>query len=208
MPLPHPGDLPARRGQRLSAPLRSLWHHRSVTADQGMPNLLGALARARSAVDDHISLAEEFGSSWREETASEILWVRAAPFVRYADFTRHEESAIGADWLWWWVDASDCAFGMLVQAKRVHRSGNDLLLDLRAKGGAQMRALFHSAALIGVPAAYIVYFGDLKRREEVCRSAHETTCRRCPQLGVAVFPALEAHLAAMSPSQRESPYLN
>jgi hypothetical protein len=54
----------------------------------------------------------------------------------YADFTRHEEAAVGADWLWWVDDASEC-FGMLVQAKRLHCKGNTWTIDFQANKGEQ-----------------------------------------------------------------------
>lgn len=166
--------------------------------------MLTALSRGKAAVDEHIALAEEFDSSWREETASEILWVHTAPFVRYADFTRREENAIGADWLWWWVDADGYCFGALVQAKRIHYRGDSPQLNLRANGGQQMRNLFEAADIVGVPAAYLIYSGRAQQRREVCRAAHDLSCNRCARLSIALFPALEAKLAAFSTSQRDA----
>jgi hypothetical protein len=64
--------------------------------------------------------ADRIGISRREETISELLWVNAQPFVMCADFTHDEGKAVGADWLWWWVDGSGECLGMLAQAKRLH----------------------------------------------------------------------------------------
>jgi len=181
-----------------------LWDDQGVSPTDGVPDLLDALSRGRTAVDEHTSLAEEFESSWREETASEILWVHSAPFVRYADFTRQQESRVGADWLWWWVDADRQCFGILVQAKRIHYRGDTPELDLRAKGGNQMRELFRTADMIGVPAAYIIFFGRSKERLKVCKENHSASCARCSRLSIALLPALEAGLAAFSSSQRDA----
>jgi hypothetical protein len=66
--------------------------------------LLAAFARARKRAERHMIGCERDGSSWREETISELVWQAARPYVMFADFTRRQEAAVGADWLWWWVD--------------------------------------------------------------------------------------------------------
>jgi len=81
---------------------------------QSNPDLLSALAHARTVAEDHMIRADRIGISWREETISELLWVNAQPFVMCPDFTHHEENVVGADWLWWWVDSGGECFGMLV----------------------------------------------------------------------------------------------
>ncbi len=106
-----------------------------------------------------MSGCERDGSAWQEETVSEILWQAARPHVMYGDFTKRQEGVVGADWLWWWIDGSGEAFGMLVQAKRLHRIGGRWTVGFRDKNGQQMADLFRTADLFQVPAAYVVYLG-------------------------------------------------
>jgi hypothetical protein len=91
------------------------WHDKHVAESlQSSPDVLTALTYARTVAEDHMIRADRAGISWREETISELLWVNAQPYILCADFARHEESVVGADWLWWWLDSSGECFGMLV----------------------------------------------------------------------------------------------
>lgn len=161
-------------------------------------NLLTALSRARAAAEDHMIKCERDGTSWREETISELVWVNARPFVMYADFTRRQERAVGADWLWWWVDDSSECFGMLVQAKRVRRRNERLTLDFRTNHGEQMSRLFRIAEMFQVPATYVLYFGSVNSRAGLtCGSSHASDCARCRQASVSVMTGLQAELTAL-----------
>jgi len=62
---------------------------------------------------------DDAGSTWHETTITGIVLQHAHPTVKFVDFNQRQEGATGADWLWWWVDATGEAFGMLVQAKRL-----------------------------------------------------------------------------------------
>lgn len=126
--------------------------------------LLAAFTWARNRAEQHMIGCERDGSSWREETISELVWQAARPHVMYADFTRRQEAAVGADWLWWWVDDTGECFGMLVQAKRLFCRGANWSLDFRAKRGEQMRRLLSTADRFSVPAAYVLYMGSINYR--------------------------------------------
>lgn len=145
---------------------------------------------------------ERDGSSWREETISELVWQAARPWVMYADFTRHEEAAVGADWLWWWVDATGECFGMLVQAKRLHAVGNNWAIDFNANKGEQMRRLFRTAEIFSVPAFYVLYMGGVNyRRSFSCGPNHGPECEQCKKVSVSVMAGLLARL--VGPSVRD-----
>lgn len=59
-----------------------------------------AFRRARIAVAAHTDAMADADATWREETATELVLANTHPVVRFADFTRGEESTVGADWLW------------------------------------------------------------------------------------------------------------
>jgi hypothetical protein len=143
--------------------------------------------------EEHMRGCERDGSSWREETISELVWQAARPYVMYADFTRREENAVGADWLWWWIDGFGECFGMLVQAKRLHRDGDRWTLNLHANGGEQMKRLFETADLFQVPATYLLYLGTADYRINLkCGPRHKDGCPRCERASVSVMPGLLA----------------
>jgi len=172
-----------------------------VPSLQPSPDLFKTLARARVVAEEHMIGADRVGISWREETVSELLWVNAQPFVRCADFSRHEESRVGADWLWWWVDDAGECFGMLVQAKRLHYRDGRPRLDFQHGQGQQMARLFKAAEQLQVPAVYAVYFGGTEFRGMRCGEGHTNDCERCRRASVSLITALQAQLASWS-----SPY--
>jgi hypothetical protein len=141
--------------------------------------------------------ADRVGISWREETVSELIWVNAQPFVMCADFTRHEESVVGADWLWWWVDQSGECFGMLVQAKRLHYRDGQPQLDFRHNDGRQMVRLFRTAEQLQVPAVYALYLGGIEFRRMACSEGHTIDCGRCRRASVSLITAMQAELASL-----------
>ncbi|ADL45975.1 hypothetical protein [Micromonospora aurantiaca (nom. illeg.)] len=172
------------------------------------PDLVTALANARSAVEDHMVRADRAGIIWREETVSELLWVHAHPHISCADFSRKQENRVGADWLWWWVDGSGECFGLLVQAKRLHHSQSQqphAQLDFGHGDGEQFRRLVGTADRLGVPAAYIVYFGGVEHRYGLSCEAddHTSQCLPCKRRSVSVITALQAGML-LGASQRDA----
>ena len=164
---------------------------------QPSPDVFNALNHARTVAEEHMIGADRVGISWREETVSELLWVNAQPFVRCADFARHEESMVGADWLWWWVDGDGECFGMLVQAKRLHHRGGHPQLDFRHNDGQQMARLFRTTERLQVPAVYALYFGGIESRLMACGEEHTADCERCHRATVSLISAIQAELASL-----------
>lgn len=172
-------------------------------------DLLAAFTRARKRAEQHMIGCERDGSSWREETVSELVWQAARPYVMYADFNRHEEAAVGADWLWWWVDGNGECFGMLVQAKRLFCNGGNWSLDFGAKKGMQMRQLFSSAEYFSVPAAYGLYMGSIDYRASVTSQISDPIAReRCRKATVSVMAGLLAAQTSSSPRDGATAALN
>lgn len=128
-------------------------------------------------------MADRAGLVWGEETITELLLAHAHPEVTSVTFTRRQERHVGADWLWWWIDDSGEAFGMLVQAKRLHPGGH---IDFAYRNGEQMDALRASARLLSVPDSYVLYLGSREFRTSV------------PIDGVKHFRALHRHNAGVS----------
>jgi len=164
-------------------------------------DLLAAFARARKRAERHMIGCERDGSSWREETISELVWQAARPYVMYADFTRRQEAAVGADWLWWWVEPDGECFGMLVQAKRLFCDGPDWSLDFQAKRGEQMRALLGTADRFSVPAAYVLYMGSVDYRASYTSHMKDPTALE--QARKATVSVLAAVLAQDSFTPRD-----
>jgi hypothetical protein len=180
-----------------------------MNASSSRVELHAALTRAREAAERHMTGCERDGSSWREETISELVWQAARPCVMYADFTRHQEAAVGADWLWWWVDDSGECFGMLVQAKRLHCHKNNWSIDFRANKGEQMKRLFRTAELFSVPAFYVLYMGGVDYRSSFsCGPNHHSECEPCRKAAVSVMAGLSARMASHSPRDGANAALN
>jgi hypothetical protein len=164
-------------------------------------DLPAALSAARISVEEHVRGAREIGITWQEETVSELVWVNTRVDgrrpVRVANFTKFEESKVGADWLWWFVEGSGECYGMLVQAKRLKDERGQPALDLRyTRKGApdQMTTLFQAARDLYVPAVYALYFGPVEGRGLRCGPAHADSCEPCRRKTIAVFPGLRARL--------------
>lgn len=114
-----------------------------------------------------------------------------------ADFTRHEENTVGADWLRWWVDRGGECLGMLVQAKRLHHRDGNPALDFRYNNGQQMSRLFRAAAQLQVPAVYALYFGGVESRGMRCCEDHDADCEQCRRRSVSLITGLQAELASL-----------
>lgn len=120
-------------------------------------SLTDALRRGRVAAELTIADAIRDGQTWKEETVTDNLLRAVRPYVKYTTFTRKEESRTGADWMWWWVDRSGEAFGMMIQAKRPHGRKGRETYDVGAKDGQQLSALLRTASDFGLAPLYSFY---------------------------------------------------
>lgn len=154
-------------------------------------SLLEALTRIRTQAEAHMDHHDRNGLSWSEETVTEIAIGAGLPFVRPIPFNRRQESAVGADWLWWWLDrSSEECFGMLVQAKRIKHECNKWKLDVSHREGKQQLSLIESAEQLEVPAIYGVYTGGMVLRQELgCPHRLATPCSSCIRMAITMMPA-------------------
>ncbi|GAA4729896.1 hypothetical protein [Phytohabitans rumicis] len=154
------------------------------------PAILPAVRRGRIAAERHMSARHRDGYGWNEETVTDLLLVEAGPELRYVQFSKREEAELGSDWLWWWTDQSGQCFGMLIQAKSLHR--DPWRCSFKHNGGQQMAALLSAADVLSVPAAYVLYCGDLAYRADlVCGLLHgDRPCHVREGAAVTVASAL------------------
>lgn len=152
--------------------------------------VLHAFRRAREAVVEHTDAMAAAGTSWHEETITDLLLSRVVPEARWAAFNRGQETELGADWLWWWVDPSGVSFGMLVQAKNLTftKTGFPRVV-FRHNRGPQLYRLLETADELDVPAAYGVYLGGMGYRHG-WPCDQPPGCRDCLQRAVSIVPAL------------------
>lgn len=153
--------------------------------------LLDALTRIRRQAEGHMDHQDRTGLGWSEETVTEIAIGAGLPFVKPIPFNRRQESAVGADWLWWWLDrSSEECFGMLVQAKRIKHEGNKWKLDVDHGNGRQQLSLIESAEQLEVPAIYGVYTGGMVLRKDLgCRHRLPSPCSACIRMAITMMPA-------------------
>lgn len=163
--------------------------------------LHAALRKGRMAVDGYVRDSRAAFQEWTEETATEMLSIGVAPHVVTIKTSRAQESRMGADWLWWWIDSDGVCFGMLSQAKRMHgRRGSRKLDFLYAnKNGRQLNLLMKAASDLQVPAVYALYFGPPEDRPDLVCGDHDEECGRCDLAGVSILTALEAWEISMHP---------
>ncbi|EAP98831.1 hypothetical protein JNB_01645 [Janibacter sp. HTCC2649] len=137
------------------------------------------------------------GLTWSEETVTEISLPAGLPYVKPVVFNRPQESAVGADWLWWWLDlSSGVCFGMLVQAKRVKGGAGKWTVDVSHGGGVQRESLMAVADLFEVPAVYCVYMGGPSLREGMgCTHGGVVPCQGCTRMAITLMPALSLPLS-------------
>jgi hypothetical protein len=135
---------------------------------------------------------EAAGEAWQEEPLTEVILAAAAPFVKFAKFTHREEREVGADWLWWWVDARGEAFGTLVQAKRLKGGPNRWDIDFNYRNGEQRRHLIQSGLDLRVPPMYALYLGTPSWRAGAFCAAetHVPGCESCEKRTVSLAPAI------------------
>lgn len=170
---------------------------------------LEAFGRGRLALDAYVRLSASQDHTWNEESATERLIMAAHPEVEYTTFSRAQEDVIGADWLWWFVDDSGEALGVLVQAKKLTVGARSFSVDYKHPGGKrkgkQMADLLAASDVFKVPAAYAVYCGDPAYRggKRMCpATGRGDPCQRCERASVLFFPALAAQeLLDQAPSK-------
>jgi hypothetical protein len=135
---------------------------------------------------------DQAGLTWSEETVTEISLPMGLPFVKPVMFNRAQESAVGADWLWWWLDlSSGVCFGMLVQAKRVKGGPGKWTVDVSHGGGVQQERLMAVADRFEVPAVYGVYMGGASLRKKMgCLHGGLSPCVACTRMAITLMPAL------------------
>ncbi|WP_307467667.1 hypothetical protein [Microbacterium sp. SORGH_AS_0505] len=159
-------------------------------------DVVAAFRAARLAAEEHMIAMDDAGSTWHETTITGIVLQHAHPTVKFVDFSQRQEGTTGADWLWWWVDESGEAFGMLVQAKRL-KVGSRWTIDFSYPDGtsAQRDKLFASARELGVPPVYGLYLGTQAYRAPVTcgRADHDDSdCLACRMATVSLLPAILA----------------
>lgn len=137
---------------------------------------------------------------------TELILAAAFPVVKFAKFTHHQEFAVGADWLWWWIDSNGEAFGMLVQAKRLKRLAARWDIDFDYRNGEQRRQLVATGLDLRVPPVYGLYLGTSSWRDGAfCRApVHSAGCSNCEQSTVCVVPAIVLTAAWGTRSQEVS----
>lgn len=181
------------------------WHDVYVSDDVYETGTLAqALRNARQAAQQHMTQAAAApGMAWHEETVTDLFLLAARPYVLFETFTKQkEEPALGADWIWWWVDDTGECFGMLVQAKRMHvdQAGNKTI-DFRYKSGEQLRRLGAASDALGVPAMYVLYLGDNDYRSPLtCGEPDHAAvdCEACNRWSVAMMTWLLASMVSSS----------
>lgn len=172
------------------------WRESGAMDEGAWRDVRDALKAGREAVDSHVGVRASQGHESREDTLTEILLANAARpgRVRYAQFNQNEEGAVGADWLWWFVDDTGEGFGLLVQAKRLKFDRSQPAIDFgyQSGGESQMDKLFRAADTFGVPAAYVLYCGDRSFRKDLrCGPEHaEVSCNLCDRAGVSIVAGL------------------
>lgn len=159
------------------------------------PTLAEALLAARLAVDARRRARAEQGHRVGEIEQTQQLLMHAFPRVEYAQFNQRQEKAVGADWLWWFLGRNRECFGLLIQAKALQGATGRWRLDLSypRRTSAQLDTLLRVADEFDVPAAYVVFSGDVSERHDlVCGSHTATACSRCERSSVTILSGLAA----------------
>jgi hypothetical protein len=172
--------------------------------------VLSAFTRIRSAAENHMDERDRRRIGWSEETVTEVCSHQGLPQVRVIPFNRNQEGkAVGADYLWWWLDrSSSVCFGMLVQAKRLSRVGARWTVDIRHRDGAQLEDLYATARQLEVPAMYSVYTGGTVFRAGLrCSHDNEPPCLSCRRMAVSIISAYQLN-ANWSPADTAATVLS
>lgn len=170
-----------------------------------MTSVSKAFKSARKDAVRHMAASERAKFRWGETTVTEIVTSRAAKAVHVVPFTQPAEVLSGADWVWWWVDAS-AAYGMLVQAKRVTIKDESWSFDFDYKSPkakrTQRAVLRSTAAALGLLPVYALYLGTGNSRDwERCSKRHTGRgCGQCNRRAVSLMPELLASTALVTDS--------
>jgi hypothetical protein len=171
---------------------------------------VGALVAARAAVESHWRRRWNQGVLASEVEQTGLLLAECGDRLNYVQFAAREEHRVGADWLWWFVDDKDEAFGLLVQAKRLHRTSSGWRLDVgyrTSDGTRQIDRLLSAADALDVPAAYTLYCGTADYRQDLkCDGEHVEECARCRDSAVTFVAAVIAEWLLRRPSIAESAF--
>jgi hypothetical protein len=161
-------------------------------------DVLAAFTRVREAAETHMEQRDALGLGWSEEAVTEVSIHQGHPRVRVVQFNRHQEgAAVGADYMWWWLDdsPSDMCFGMLVQAKRLSRDGQKWKLDIRHNHGTQYEDLLKTGLQLQVPTMYGVYTGGPTFRAGLpCFHDRQPDCLGCRRMAISMISAYQLDL--------------
>jgi hypothetical protein len=128
--------------------------------------VLAGFSRIRATAETYTDKSDFAGDGWTEEDVTAVCVIEGRPHVQVVRFNRNQEglgqNALGADYLWWWIDSSsgEC-FGMLVQAKRLKLANGQWHVDISHRDGGQLSDLLRTAEQLQVPAVYSIYTGGL-----------------------------------------------
>lgn len=171
-----------------------------------------AFRQARVKALQHMETCDRAKLRWAETSITEIVISEAASAVSVAPFSQREEGTVGADWVWWWVDASS-SYGMLVQAKRLTvKPQGRWKFDFSFKGktatSSQHELLRSAAAQLDLLPAYALYLGTPEYRgNEMCSPDHQSSdCQACAMRSISMMPAILAneHLVNDAPTTYSS----
>ncbi|MEV0530886.1 hypothetical protein [Kitasatospora sp. NPDC050463] len=161
-----------------------------------LPPVHRAFLRATAAAEEEMGFLLAQNVMFEEEYITTLLCSRLVPEVTYVKFSKQQESRVGGDYLWWWVDRSGEAFGCLVQAKVIHHKGRGWRIGFHheTRTGLQMDQLLAASDFFEVLAAYAFYAGDAAYRSTMrCSQRHHgVLCHQRQGAGVTILPALNA----------------
>lgn len=169
---------------------------------------LAGFTRIRETAEAFMDKRDLAGDGWHEEVVTAVAVTEGRPQIDVVEFSRNQEglgvNALGADYLWWWIDrATEECFGMLVQAKRLKRSGSDWHVDVTHKEGKQLTDLIRTADELQVPAVYAVYTGGLVFREPLA-CQHDEGATDPPDPSVACLPCRKMAISMITAFQLTS----
>jgi len=149
---------------------------------------------ARVAAEGQMSVLESQGESFEETAITNLLLTTGHPLIRFVKFNQVEEGKwTGADWIWWWIDATTGeAFGAVIQAKRLKRKSSRWWIDFGYDDNRQRSNLFFVGDYFGVVPLYVLYLGTSDYRGGVyCREdSHQPGCELCRMSTLSAVPAL------------------
>lgn len=164
--------------------------------------LLNAFTRVRLAAETYMDERDRADLGWVEESVTDVAVHRGLPELRVVQFNRQQEGrGVGADYLWWWLDRdSDECFGMLVQAKRLHREDKRWSVDISHRNGKQLGDLRRTANQFNVPAMFAIYTGGRVFRHDLpCLHNKAPECLGCRRMAISIISAYQVWASWESP---------